>query len=154
MFMFKKIFTTFLICLFAFSSYGAIQLPLVESFEDAKKQSKEEKKLLVLHFTGTTWCPPCKFLDGKILHTKEFAKFAKENLVIVEMDFARNGKPSNEKFADEYKKLAEEFSIRSFPTMIFINPQNDKQEIMKGVAAKDVKSFIKYIKDIRKRLDK
>jgi len=153
--MFKKFSITILFCLCALHCFAEIKLPVFESFEAAKKQSVDENKLLIIYFTGSTWCPPCKFLDSQILHTEKFAKFANENLVIAVIDFLDFTTPASKKFFNNHKKLAEQFRIDSFPTMIFINPKTNKVERMEGLTRNmSVESFINDITSIKEKLAK
>lgn len=41
---------------------------------------------IYLLFTGTSWCPPCKSLEAKVLNTREFQNFANSNLVLMKVD--------------------------------------------------------------------
>ncbi len=43
--------------------------------------------MVLLDFTGSDWCPWCIRLDKEIFSTSEFKDYAKENLVLVELDF-------------------------------------------------------------------
>jgi thiol:disulfide interchange protein len=56
-------------------------------FEKAQTMAKEQKKLVLMDFTGSDWCPPCKLLHKNVLTSKEFVEFAKDNLVLVVVDF-------------------------------------------------------------------
>src|SRR4028118_172585 len=51
--------------------------------------AKKSKKPLLLFFTGSDWCGWCIRLQKEVLHTPEFAKWANENVVLVELDFPR-----------------------------------------------------------------
>src|SRR4051812_42316213 len=58
----------------------------------AKALAKKENKIVLMDFTGSDWCPPCKALHRNVLTAKEFTDFAKEKLVLVLVDFP-TGKP-------------------------------------------------------------
>src|SRR5690606_26472308 len=89
-------------------------------FNKAKQQAKQENKAVLLDFTGSDWCPPCKKLAKDVFSTQEFKDFAKGKLVLVEVDF-----PSQKKLSDEQKqaneKLKEEFKIRAYPTIVVLD---------------------------------
>ena len=46
----------------------------------AQEKAKAEKKLVLMDFTGSDWCPPCKNLHKTVLTSEEFNKFAKEKI--------------------------------------------------------------------------
>ena len=88
--------------------------------EKALSQAKSEKKLLVMDFTGSDWCGWCIRLNKEILSTPEFAAYAQENLVLVELDFPRR-KPQSEAVKAQNAKLAKKHGIRGYPTVIVLN---------------------------------
>ena len=68
----------------------------------AMEQAKAEKKAVLLDFTGSDWCPPCKELHKKVLVSKEFEDYAETKLVLVVVDF-----PKSKPQSDELKKANE-----------------------------------------------
>ncbi len=88
----------------------------------ALEQAKAEKKLVLLDFTGSDWCPPCKNLHAKVLTSDEFNKFAKDNLVLVELDFPR-AKPIAPELKAANQELSKKYGIKGFPTIIVLDPE-------------------------------
>src|ERR1700735_5054246 len=68
-----------------------------ENYEKSVNQGKTEKKLVLLDFTGSDWCEWCMKLDKEVFSTPEFKDYAKDHLVLMEVDFpqrkAQAGKP-------------------------------------------------------------
>jgi len=58
------------------------------NIEKSKKHAKG--KMILVEFTGSDWCPPCKALKKNVFNTDKFKAYAKENLVLVELDFPRD----------------------------------------------------------------
>src|SRR5690606_23570210 len=52
-------------------------------YHAALATAKAENKPVVLNFTGSDWCPPCKFMHAEVLTQKEFVDYADENAVLV-----------------------------------------------------------------------
>ena len=86
----------------------------------AQAKAKADKKLVLLDFTGSDWCPPCRSLHSTVLTSAEFTKFAKARLVLVEVDFPRTKKQSPELKAAN-AKLEEQFKIEGYPTVIVLD---------------------------------
>jgi protein disulfide-isomerase len=86
----------------------------------ALKQAKAEKKLVLIDFTGSDWCGWCIKFKKDTLDTPEFAKYAKENLVLVELDF-----PSKKEQPAELKKTNKElqtkYKVSGFPTLVVLD---------------------------------
>ena len=56
--------------------------------EEAKTQSKETKKPIIIYFTGSDWCGPCKMLKKDFFASEKFEKIA-EGLIMVKVDMPR-----------------------------------------------------------------
>lgn len=112
----------------------------------AQEKAKAEKKLVLLDFTGSDWCPPCKNLHKTVLVSPEFTQFAKDNLVLVEIDFPNN-KPQSAELKAANKELAKKFGITGYPTIVVLDGSG--KEVFKkvgygGTPAKD------YVADLAK----
>ena len=117
------------------------------NIEKAKKHAKG--KMILVEFTGSDWCPPCKALKKNVFNTDKFKAYAKENLVLVELDFPR-GKSKLTKEQSAYNKAqAKKFGIRGYPTVFLLDPSG--KEIMKkvGFGRTSVESYIKMLKDAK-----
>ena len=79
-----------------------------------------EHKVVLLDFTGSDWCPWCIKLKNEVFNTPEFAAFAKENLVLVEVDFPR-AKALSAAQQEANNALARHYNIRGYPTVVLIN---------------------------------
>ena len=82
--------------------------------------SNETKKPLLLFFTGSDWCGWCIRLQKEVLKTPEFAAWAKENVVLVELDYPRKA-PQTEEIKKQNNELQMAFGIQGFPTIILAN---------------------------------
>jgi thioredoxin-related protein len=82
--------------------------------------STETKKPLLLFFTGSDWCGWCIRLQKEVLRTPEFAAWAKENVVLVELDYPRKA-PQTEDIKKQNNELQMAFGIQGFPTIILAN---------------------------------
>jgi protein disulfide-isomerase len=85
--------------------------------EDAMILSEETGKPIFAFFTGKVWCHWCKKLENEILSKEAFISFAKENLILLELDFPRGSRnlPKNQ------ITLARKFEIRGYPTVILMD---------------------------------
>jgi len=57
-------------------------------FEQAKKESESSKKPILIYFTGSDWCGPCKMLKKDFFNTEAFETKA-ENFVLLMVDMPR-----------------------------------------------------------------
>ena len=84
----------------------------------AKKEAAEQKKDLMIEFTGSDWCPPCMQLRANVFSKPDFQKEAQKNFVLLELDYPRSKEQSAEVKAAN-QKLAEQYGVTSFPTIVF-----------------------------------
>lgn len=96
------------------------ELNWLTNLEEAQKISQEKEIPIFVDFTGSDWCVWCFKLRDEIFSQKEFIQYAKENLVLVELDFPRKTKQSNETKAYN-NNLAQKYGIRGFPTILLLN---------------------------------
>jgi protein disulfide-isomerase len=96
-----------------------------DDYEKALAQAKTEKKMVLLDFTGSDWCGWCIKLDKEVFSKAEFKKYAKENLVLVEVDFPQ-GKSQSAKLKAQNAKLKNEHGIRVYPTIIVLDSEGKK----------------------------
>ena len=103
----------------------AADLTWLTDLSKAKAQAKAEGKLVLMDFTGSDFCPPCIRLAKEVFPTQEFSDYAKQHLVLVEVDFPiKKQQPPELKAANE--ALAKEFKVDGYPTLIVLTPQGRK----------------------------
>src|SRR5678816_1583667 len=114
----KKIALGLVAC-WALLQAGAEELQWLTDLPKAQAQAKKESKLVMLDFTGSDWCGWCIKLHKEVFSKPEFAKYAKENLVLVEVDFPRR-KQQSEKKKKANQALQEKYKIEGYPTIIVL----------------------------------
>src|SRR3954471_3428562 len=107
--------------LLTLGTHGALAKPgWIDDFDKGIAQAKSDKKVALADFTGSDWCVWCQRLDKEIFSTPEFKDYAKANLVLVEVDFPRL-KPLPKHKQEKHDKLAKEYNIEGFPTVLVFN---------------------------------
>lgn len=85
----------------------------------ALKAAHAGKKLILMDFTGSDWCPSCVQLDKEVFGTPEFKAYAQENLVLLELDFPQKKTLKLETWRQN-EKLRQMFGVEIFPTVIVL----------------------------------
>ena len=132
----------------------AVQLQAAEGawmtdLAKAQAKAKQDKKMVLVDFTGSDWCPPCKALHKNVFSTKEFGEYAKKNLVLVEVDFPRRKEQSSE-LKKANRALAEKYNIESFPTVIVFDSTGKELDRKSGYGGGSAKDFIASIDKLKK----
>jgi thioredoxin-related protein len=84
--------------------------------------SMDTQKPLFFFFTGSDWCGWCIRLQKEVFFKPEFVKWAKESLTLVELDFPRKSKLS-ENMQKQNRELGQMFGVRGYPTGWFVIPE-------------------------------
>ena len=104
-------------CIFGLSSAQAAGVKWLTDFHKAQDEAKAGHKLLLLNFTGSDWCGWCMRLEAEVFSKPEFADYAKQNLVLLTVDFPR-AKPLSNEVRTQNRALAEMFGVEGFPTIV------------------------------------
>ncbi len=94
-------------------------------FKQARDEAKAKNKLILVDFTGSDWCGWCIKLDREVFSKPEFKEYAEKNLVLLEVDFP-HGKKQSEAEQIQNQKLAQEYGIQGFPTIIVLDGAGKK----------------------------
>ncbi len=121
----KKIFTTAILILFAISAQ-AQELTWHSDIDKASEIAVKSKKPLMLFFTGSDWCGWCIRLQKEVFTHPEFIQWAKDNVVLVELDFPRR-KQIPADIMQKNKRIEQMFTVRGYPTVWFVNVANSAE---------------------------
>ena len=106
----------------------AQELKWETNMENAVQVSMKTKKPLLLFFTGSDWCGWCIRLQNEVLKTPEFAAWAKENVVLVEVDFPKRS-PQQPEVQRQNMELQQFFQVQGYPTVWFSNTTKKEGKI-------------------------
>ncbi|MEE2714693.1 MAG: thioredoxin family protein [Verrucomicrobiota bacterium] len=88
------------------------------SFEKAKEQAAKEGKPILMEFTGSDWCPPCKALHKNVLVKDVFKKEMPKHFVLLKLDNPRDKSKQTPEEIEQYKKLSKEYKITGVPSIL------------------------------------
>jgi protein disulfide-isomerase len=112
----KKVFLALLLIAGSFA-VEAQELVWHDNVEKAMEISKKSKKPLMLFFTGSDWCGWCIRLQKEVFKTAEFTTWAKDNVVLVELDFPRNTSKLTAETQNQNSQLQQVFQVQGYPTV-------------------------------------
>jgi protein disulfide-isomerase len=115
----------------------------------AQEQAKNERKLVMLDFTGSDWCGWCMKLKKEVFDTPEFKEYAAKNLVCVEVDFPRKKEQAPEQKKANHE-LQKKYDIQGYPTIIVLNGDGRKVGEL-GYEAGGPKPFIEKLEALKKK---
>ncbi|MBF0693884.1 MAG: thioredoxin family protein [Flavobacterium sp.] len=112
---------SFILLLLVISSYSVNAQNVVwhTDINKAVDLSNKTQKPMLLFFTGSDWCGWCIRLQKEVLKTAEFESWAKENVILVELDFPRRT-PQSDEIKKQNMELQQMFQVRGYPTVWFV----------------------------------
>jgi protein disulfide-isomerase len=118
-------------------------------YKKAQEEAKTNHRLLLVDFTGSDWCGYCIRFNREILSKEQFKDYASKNLVLLEVDFPR-AKEQTPTLRQQNQRLAEEYQIEGFPTIVVLNGDGRKVWRFDGYFPNGPDAFIAELEKLRK----
>lgn len=120
----KKLLLLGLFVCVAFLSFGQVEVKAYEAenegwlvrMEEAYAESQKTGKPIMANFTGSDWCGWCRRLTASVFSKEEFKKWAKDNVILLELDYPRK-KSLPDDIRSQNAQLQRAFGVRGFPTV-------------------------------------
>ncbi len=87
----------------------------------AAERARASDRPLVVFFTGSDWCTWCKRLEKEVFETAAFKAWAKDKVVLLELDFPSRT-PQSKALREQNKQLAAKYQVEGFPTVLILDP--------------------------------
>ncbi len=119
----------------------------VEDFEQAKKLAQEQKKDLLINFSGSDWCGWCIRLDKEVFDHDVFQKEAGKSYVFVKLDFPRRTpqpeaiKKQNQALRAEFKQA---YGFPGYPT-VYLAGADGQAYARTGYQAGGPEAYLKHL---------
>jgi thioredoxin-related protein len=132
-----------------FGQFAGAESVWLNDYKKAQEEAKATNKVLLLNFTGSDWCGWCIKFDRDVLSKPQFQDYARDNLVLVELDFPR-AKEQTPEVRKQNRELAQQYEVVGFPTIVVLN--SDGQTLWKfdGYFPGGLEAFIEQLQKIRK----
>ena len=119
-------------------------------YDQALATAKVARKCVLLDFTGSDWCGPCIQMKRTVFSKPAFLNYAKQNLVLVEIDYPRV-KTLSENIRKQNERLMHQYSIdeSGFPTVILLNPDGKILGQLEGYAGERPADIIAWVEKLR-----
>jgi protein disulfide-isomerase len=121
----------------------------LNDYKKAQQEAKSTNKVLLLNFTGSDWCGWCIKFDREVLSKPQFKDYARDNLVLVELDFPR-AKAQNAELRKQNRELAQQYEVVGFPTIIVVNSDGQKLWEFDGYFPGGPEAFVEQLQKLRK----
>lgn len=116
-------------------------------YEAALKQASDEKKNLLIDFTGSDWCGWCIKLDKEVFSHDEFKTGVKDTLVLVELDYPRDKSKLTEEVIAQNASLKDKYAIKGYPT-ILLTDEDGKPFARTGYQAGGPEKYVTHLNEL------
>ena len=141
-----KILIILLLLIYSFNLRAQNVINWVSWDQMIELRNKDSIKKKVFIDFYTNWCGWCKKLDNQILSKESFVSFAKENLVLLELDFPRGSRNLPQDQID----LARKFNISGYPTVILMDAETN-QIGKTGYQYMNPENYVSHVKSLLKQ---
>jgi protein disulfide-isomerase len=119
-------------------------------YEQALATAKAANKCVLLDFTGSDWCGPCIEMKKVVFSKAAFLNYAKNNLVLVEIDYPKL-KALPEKVTKQNERLLHQYGIdkSGYPTVILLNPHGKVLGELEGYSGERPADIISWVERLR-----
>ena len=114
----------------------------MEDYPAAQVKARDEKKALLVHFTGSDWSPHCQALNHRVFSTRAFLEHIRGRYILAKVDFPRNH-PQADNLRAANRILAREFKVANFPTVLVLDAAGKELNRLDGF---DNQSLAEYLK--------
>lgn len=150
-----------LACLMTFGAAGTLlaeaEKPAVSGAEVGKwtmdapaamALAKQMGKPVFLCFTGSDWCGWCKLMEKQVFSAEAWQAYAKDNLVLVWVDFPRDKTLVPEALKPQNEALGKQYQVQGYPTYVVLSPEG--KELGRLGAGRNVtpEAFIRQLKAV------
>jgi len=136
-------------CVFLTAPLARAESDWLNDYKKAQQEAKASNKFLLLDSTGSDWCGWCKKFDKEILSQSQFKDYARENLVLVELDFPR-AKQQSPELRKQNQELAYQYQVQGFPTIVVLDGDGQKLWQYDGYFPDGPAAFIAQLEKLRK----
>jgi len=112
----------------------------LSSYDEAMASAREQGRPVLTIFTGSDWCPHCRILEEKVLHTETFQAWADDRLVLLMIDLPQQGISAEERRARS--RVCVKYGIRAFPSALLVAPDGEKIAVQSGYLGQSPENWV------------
>ena len=119
----------------------------VVDFKKAQAQAAKEGKSILMEFTGSDWCPPCKALQKNVLSKDVFKTEMPKSFVLLKLDSPRDKSKQTPEEIEQYKVLSAKYGIQGVPTIFLADAKGRPYYQTVGYSGDPADKYVANLKD-------
>lgn len=141
----KSIKPHFIVAALFFSLLGSVYAggqSWITDLNEGIELAKKENKLILAEFTGSDFCPPCKFMDKNVFSKEAFINKASEDYILVVIDAPKGDRA----VAAKNEKYFVKYGVRMLPTVLLLDSDGNPYDKVQPMEHRTVEKFLNRIK--------
>jgi len=120
-------------------------------YSNAQEVAKKTNSNILMYFTGSDWCSPCKALKKDLFETSQFKEVAKD-YVLLYVDLPRKKELLSSNEMQQNKALLSQWNKKGvFPLISLVNTEEKEVATLSGYGSKgDVEKYLDFLRRNRK----
>lgn len=120
------------------------------NYDEALGTAQKTNKDILMYFTGSDWCAPCRVLKRDVLDTVEFTEIT-DAYVLLYVDIPRNKDRIGPVLMEQNMELLSRFNKKGiFPYMSLIQANEKEKATISGYGSKsDISRYMKFLQKHR-----
>lgn len=129
-----------------FAQDETLSLNWLTNLKEAKQIAKKENKPILLYFTGSDWCSPCKMLKKDFFESSAFVEKS-SSFVMVMIDYPRRIDILTEEQLEYNKGIVAEYNkSKTFPNLMILNAKGKILDNISGYSSlRDTSNHFTFI---------
>jgi thiol:disulfide interchange protein len=119
-------------------------------YDIARAEATRTGRNIMILFTGSDWCPPCRSLEKNVFQDPDFIRHAGKRWVLLELDFPRR-KPQSHAIRQQNARLLRRFGVRGYPTVVFANPQGQMIAGLSGYSDQKPREYFTRLTEVESK---
>ncbi|MCM4171633.1 thioredoxin family protein [Arenibacter sp. TNZ] len=116
-------------------------------YNSAQKIAKKTNSNILMYFTGSDWCSPCKALKKDLFETEQFKEVAKD-YVLLYVDLPRKKESLSADEMKQNKELLTQWNKKGiFPLISLVSTEEKEVATLSGYGTKgDVEKYMDFLR--------
>lgn len=117
----------------------------ITSLDEAKELAKKEKKPMLVYFTGSDWCTPCKKLKNDFFNTSEFIE-ASSDYIVVKLDLPYRDDIISMEEKKANKEAQKKLKVSAFPALLALDYRGKERNRIERYSYPDPYYYWEFMK--------
>ena len=118
------------------------------NMDQAQEAAKAEGKDIFMFYTGSDWCYWCIVLEGEVLTKPAFLEYARDNLILVELDFPADEEAISEQQWAHNERWREKYPPKGYPT-VYLTDGDVKRYAQTGYRRGGEQAYVEHLQQLK-----